>query len=76
MHVSCQENWGSRLQVSLLTIAKLWLLEIAVDHADLVSRRREALLQTQGDRDRPMSSASAANADVQVAAALTLKQGN
>lgn len=56
--------------------AKLWLLEIAVDHADLVSRRREALLQTQGDRDRPMSSASAADPDVQIAATLTLKQGN
>lgn len=76
MHVSCQENWGNPLQVNLLTIAKLWLLEIAVDHADLVSRRREALLQTQGNRDRPMSSASAADADVQIAAALTLKQGN
>ena len=64
------------MYVGLLTIARLRLMEIAVNHADLVSLRSEALLQTQGDRDRPMSPTRAADTDVQIAAALTFKERN
>src|SRR5574341_1276405 len=76
MHESCQENWGSLLWARRLTIASLWLVEIAMDHTDLVPRRSKALLQTHGDRDRSMLPTGAADANVQITAAFTLEEGN
>lgn len=64
MHESCQETEGSLSEARLLVIAGLWFEEIAVDHANLISHRSEAFLETQSDRNRSMSPSSAADTDV------------